>query len=88
MQARPSSKYHLKDLHREIDLFDRKIAYCRNYEKFTSEFERESACHKLVTKRESLVKRAAAMTSQGIEYDPKQLPRSMKDVAVSGKANA
>jgi hypothetical protein len=88
MQTRPASKYHLKDLHREIDLFDRKIAYCRNYEKFTSEFERESACHKLVTKRETLVKRAAAMASQGIEYDPEQLPRSMKNAAVSGEASS
>jgi hypothetical protein len=88
MQARPPSKYHLKDLHREIDFFDRKIAYCRNYEKFDSDLERESACHKLVTKRESLVKLAAAMASQGIEYDPEQLPRSMKNVAASGKASA
>lgn len=88
MQARPTSKYHLKDLHREIDLFDRKIAYCQNYEKFDSQFDRDSACHKLVVKRESLVKLATAMASQGIEYDPKQLPRSMKDMAASSKASA
>ena len=88
MQARPPSKYHLKDLHREIDFFDRKISYCQNYEKFDSDLERESACHKLVTKRGNLVKLAAAMASQGIEYDPEQLPRSLKNAAASGKASA
>jgi hypothetical protein len=79
MQSPPASKYHLKDLHREIDLFDRKIAYSQSYEKFDSEYERESAVQKLITKRQSLVKMAAAMASQGIEYDPKELPRSFKN---------
>lgn len=72
----PDSKYALKDLHQEIDLFDRKIAYCQNYEKFDSEDARAAALKKLVTKRESLVKAALGMASRGVVCDPKYLPRS------------
>lgn len=69
----------LKELHQEIDLFDRKIAYCQNFEKFDSEQERSSAVQKLGTKREALVKIARGMASRGIECDPKYLPRSFKE---------
>lgn len=72
----PDSKSALKDLHQEIDLFDRKIAYCQNYEKFDSEHGRAVALKKLVTKRESLVKAALGMASRGVVCDPKYLPRS------------
>lgn len=72
----PDSKSALKDLHLEIDLFDRKIAYCQNYEKFDSEGARAAALKKLVTKRESLVKVAVGMASRGVVCDPKYLPRS------------
>lgn len=81
MQVRPDSKYTLKDMHGEIDLFDRKIAYCENHEPFDTQQERTSALHKLLTKRESLVKAALAMASRGIECDPKYLPRSFKAAA-------
>jgi hypothetical protein len=76
MQTYSPTKYHLVDLHKEIDLFDRKIAYCQQFEKFDGESERVSALSKLQKKRSSLVKIAMTFTSQGIEYDPKFLPRS------------
>jgi hypothetical protein len=83
MQIRSASKYHLKDLHAEIGLFDRKIEHCQKYEKFDSEFERTAALKKLATNRGKLVKAAAAMVSQGIEFDPTRLPRSLKTSEVS-----
>lgn len=79
MQSRPMTKYDLKDLHQEIDFFDRKIAYCQNLEKFASDDARASALQKLVVKRESLVKAATQLASQGIQCDPKYLPRSFKN---------
>ncbi len=85
MQARPDSKYALQDLHEEIDLFDRKIAHCRNYERFDSEHARETALQKLITRRETLVKTALAMAGRGVECDPKRLPRSFKALASTAK---
>jgi len=71
----------LRDLHEQIDLFDRKIAYCETHEKFDSEQERSSALQKLTTKRGTLVKNALAMASRGIQCDAKYLPRSFKKAA-------
>jgi len=78
MQARPASKYHLKDLYQEIGFYDRKIASCLNFEKFDTEEERTRAVEKLKKKRKTLVQSATAMASTGVECDPKHLPRSMK----------
>ena len=78
MQARPPSKYHLKDLYQEIAFYDRKIACCRNFEKFDSEEERSLAVGKLARKRTTLVESAAEMTSAGVQCDPGQLPASLK----------
>lgn len=77
VQTYSPTKYHLIDIHKEIDLFDRKIAYCRQFEKFDAESERASALSKLTKKRLALVKIALSFSSQGIEYDPKFLPRSL-----------
>jgi hypothetical protein len=88
MQVKIDSKYALKDLHEEIDLFDRKIAYCENHETFDSPQARESALQKLATKRESLVKAALGMASRGIECDPKYLPRSFKAAELAVKETA
>jgi hypothetical protein len=85
MAVKPASKYDLKDLHQEIDLFDRKIAYCEKHEKFDSDQARATALHKLVTKRETLVKAALDAVSRGIECDPKYLPRSLKESAAAAK---
>ena len=83
MAAVPDSKYALQDLHMEIDLFDRKIAYCRGNEKFDSEQARASALQSLMTKRETMVKAALAMARRGVVCDPKYLPRSFKQAAES-----
>jgi hypothetical protein len=77
VQTYSPTKYHLIDIHKEIDLFDRKIAYCQQFEKFDAESARVSALSKLQKKRSSLVKIAITFSSQGIEYDPKFLPRSL-----------
>jgi hypothetical protein len=37
MQSKPLNRYDLKDVHQEIDFFDRKIAHCQTYERFESE---------------------------------------------------
>jgi len=86
MQGKPTSRYDLNDLHQEIDFFDRKIAYCRNYEKFDSEQERATAVQKLVTKRGTLVKNALEAVNRGIECDPKYIPRSFKEPLETVKA--
>jgi hypothetical protein len=75
----------LKDLYQEIDLFDRKIAYCQDFEKFATDEERATALQKLVTKREALVKTAREMAGRGIECDPKYLPRSFKTPTEAAK---
>jgi hypothetical protein len=77
VQTYSPTKYHLADLYKEIDLFDRKIAYCRQFEKFELESERASALGKLQKKRQSLVKTALSFSQQGVEFDPKFLPRSL-----------
>jgi hypothetical protein len=84
MSNRPPTKYDLKDLHRQIALYDRKIAACESFEKFDSDVARENSRQKLVTKRERLVKSATAMKELGVEYDATQLPRSLK--AAAGEA--
>ena len=78
MPAKPASKYDLKELHQEIDLFDRKIEYCQKYAAFDSDQARAAALQKLVTRRGTLVKTALDAVSRGIECDPKYLPRSFK----------
>ncbi len=85
MKAIADGKYALRDLHQEIDLLDRKIAHCRSLEKFDSEPERESALQKLATKRESLVTAALGMAGRGVEFDPKYLPRSLREQAPDTK---
>ncbi len=78
MQRGIASRYLLKDLYQEIDLYDRKIAHCQNVEKFDSEEERSRAVEKLAKKRKTLVQSAATMASSGIEFDASQLPRSLR----------
>jgi len=85
MRGKPASKYELMDLYREIGLFDRKIAYCQNYEKFDSEAARTTAGKKLAAKRESLVKAALDAAGRGIACDPKYLPHSFKGSAAAAK---
>ncbi len=85
MPVVPDSKYALKDLYQAIDLYDRKIAYCQNYEQFDSAKARASAVQKLVTQRETAVKIARGMASRGVECDAKHLPRSLKQSAATAR---
>lgn len=77
--APPRNKYFLRDLHQEIDLYDRKIAYLNSHGEFASPTEREDAQGKLLTKRASLEKAARELAAMGIEYDAKDLPRSFRE---------
>ena len=85
MPVVPDSKYALKDLYQAIDLYDRKIAYCRNYEQFDSPEARASAVQKLVSKRQAAVKTARGMMGRGVECDTKHLPRSFKEETAAAK---
>ncbi|HEY3927887.1 MAG TPA: hypothetical protein VGL89_05910 [Candidatus Koribacter sp.] len=77
MQTYFPNKFYVADLHQEIDLYDRKIAHCLEFEKFNYESERTASLGKLRRKRQQLVKLALRFASEGVEYDPKFLPRSM-----------
>lgn len=69
-------KYFLRDLHQEIDLYDRKLAYLDKYEDFASEAAREEAANKLLAKRATLEKTARELAASGVEYREEELPRS------------
>jgi hypothetical protein len=71
-------KVRLKMLHEEIDLFDRKLAHLMKYDVFPSETERNAAARKLALKREALVLKAKALTDEGTEFKPNDLPRSFR----------
>jgi hypothetical protein len=71
-------KYFLRDLHQEIDLFDRKLAYLSNYVEFASPGDREEAEKGLLAKRAPLEKAALDLAASGVEYEEKDLPRSFR----------
>lgn len=78
MAAVVADKYHLKSIHEEIDLVDRKLAHLLKFEKFDSEAERDTAARKLMTKRGTLVKTATRLAAEGVEFKPSELPRSLR----------
>jgi len=80
--AARNDKYYLRDLHQEIDLYDRKLAYMDKYEEFASAEEREEAEKKLLAKRAPLEKTALQLVASGVEYDQKDLPRSFRAMSV------
>ena len=71
-------KYHLKTIHEEIGLFDRKLAHLMKFEKFDTDAARDEAARKMRVKRETLVKTATRLAEEGIEFKPGDLPRSMR----------
>jgi hypothetical protein len=73
-----ADKYHLKSIHEEIGLFDRKLAHLMNFEKFDTAAERDQAARKLTLKRETLVQTALRLVAAGVEFKPTDLPRSMR----------
>ncbi len=74
----PRNKYVLRDIHQEIDLFDRKLANLNTHAEFASAADREQAQEKLLSKRASLEKTARELAASGIEFDDKDLPRSFR----------
>lgn len=71
-------KYHLKSIHEDIGLFDRKLAHLMNFEKFDTEAERDEAVRKMKLKRDALVQTAQRLVAEGVEFKPGDLPRSLR----------
>ena len=71
-------KYFLRDLHREIDLYDRKLANLNNYVEFASPGDRAEAEQRLLTKRAQLEATARQLVASGVEFEAKDLPRSFR----------
>ncbi len=80
-----ADKYHLRSLHEEIDLFDRKLAHLAAHEAFSSEADRDAATRKLTLKRDNLVKTAQRLASEGIEFKVSELPRSLRPKDIPAK---
>lgn len=82
------SKYYLKSVHAEIDLFDRRIAHLLKYDTFESDAARAAAARKLTLKREPLVQTAKRLAAEGIEFKDSELPRSFRPEGVPAPVEA
>ena len=71
-------KYSLRDLHHEIDLYDRKLAYLNRYMDFASPGDRTEAENTMLAKRAPLEKAARDLAASGVEFEEKDLPRSFR----------
>ena len=71
-------KYFLRDIHQEIDLYDRKLAYLKEYVDFATPADREEASKKMLAKRAPLERTARELAASGIEFEDKDLPRSFR----------
>lgn len=71
-------KYFLRDLHQEIDLYDRKLAYLGRFVEFATPGEREEAEKTLLARRAPLEKAALELVASGVAYEAKDLPRSLR----------
>lgn len=78
MRTVVQDKYFLRDVHRDIDLYDRKMIHLVKHETFATDTLRDAAIRKLSLKRESLVATARALAASGIEFAPHELPRSLR----------
>lgn len=78
MRTVTQDKYFLRDLHREIDLYDRKLIHLVKHEEFATEALRNAAAKKLATKRDSLAATARSLAASGIEFHESDLPRSFR----------
>lgn len=91
MRSVAQDKYALRDLHREIDLLDRKLAHVQKYEAFDSEEERNAAVRKITIRRDQHVVLAQSLIGLGIEYHPSEVPVSLRtpeQIAALEKADA
>lgn len=78
--ASRNDKYFLRDLHQEIDFYDRKLAYLDQFGEFATAAERELAEKGLRSKRAPLEKAALELRASGVEYEEKDLPRSFRNM--------
>ena len=78
MRVVVQDKYYLRDLHREIDLYDRKLIHLQKHEVFATETLRDAAVKKMAAKRETLVATARSLAASGIEFHENELPRSFR----------
>ncbi|HEY3705558.1 MAG TPA: hypothetical protein VGL22_10885 [Terracidiphilus sp.] len=78
----PPDKYYLRDLHKEIDLYDRKLAYLNTYGEFATTEEREEAEGKMLAKRAPLERTARELAKSGVEFAEDELPRSFRTANV------
>ena len=76
------SKYHLKSVHAEIDLFDRRLAHLNKYDVFETEAARIAAERKLNLKRDPLVVTAKRLAAEGVDFKESELPRSFRPEGV------
>jgi hypothetical protein len=82
------SKYYLKSIHSEIDLFDRRLAHLMKYDVFESDAARAAAARKLNLKREPLVQTAKRLAAEGVEFKESELPRSFRPDGVPAPVEA
>lgn len=82
----PRDKYFLRDLHREIDLYDRKLAYLNEHVAFASTGDREVAEKRLLAKRAPLEKTALELVASGVQYEDGDLPRSFRMMHIGHKS--
>lgn len=78
MRTVVQDKYFLRDVHREIDLYDRKMVHLVKHETFATDALRDAAVRKLSLKREGLVATAKSLAQNGIEFAEHELPRSLR----------
>lgn len=76
--AMPTDKCLLKSLHREIDLYDRKLVYLDKHVDFANPADREEAKHRLLHKRSSVERNARELAAAGVEFCDADLPRSFR----------
>ena len=72
------SKYQLKSVHEQIDLFDRKLAHLLKYDTFDTDAARDAAAQKMTNKRATLVETAKKLVAEGAEFKVTELPRSFR----------
>lgn len=84
--APPRNKYYLRDLHQEIELYDRKLDYLDKFVVFASAGDREQAEKGLRAKRAPLEKAALELAASGVEYEEKELPRSFRAMHLGQKS--
>jgi hypothetical protein len=81
-------KYHLKSIHAEIDLYDRRLAHLLKYDVFETEAARAAATRKLTLKRDPLVVTAKRLAAEGVEFKESELPRSFRPEGVPAPVEA